>query len=523
MKTGVMPQIPLFVSSAKAGAISNGSFSVSFQPPLEIPEQAKNCTIEVQQMSVPYTTPNISKALNNNTLVVQIPNAGRDAFVFEPGSTTTRANVVLTIPDGLYTLDALQLAINTQVNVNAHILGSAEFLKRSQATTHKTVAADGSDGAGIDADAEPNWLEFLPDFVSNRLRIKLSYTHASILFTDTRNTLGQTLGFTGDVLTTTESFNRLATNPITVDLLYRASDDVDWSQTALTLPAVTTGYTTTKIRSDLNGLAKTAMAGVSLKKVPHTAFIASLSVVPYDAENVTVKLVYADATLIKLRGDASDTVSELDELSAGQLRAGLSNPSYKKQDSVDSIGNPYATNPGYFNALRSLVYTAAGVASSPSITEQHVASFLGSIGATAPGSSNTVPITQYFYPAGVPFAEAPVSAWTNVSDMHAATAQMAAHIDSTTEIGLAVEPIVQGPRDTSGKVSGTLARFVIPGGAEPGDILAFESANPTRVSIQSFAGQELNKLTFRLVDQNNNQINDLSGEHYSAVVLISYD
>ena len=107
--------------------------------------------------------------------------------------------------------------------------------------------------------------------------------------------------------------------------------------------------------------------------------------------------------------------------------------------------------------------------------------------------------------------------------MHAATAQMAAHIDSTTEIGLAVEPIVQGPRDTSGKVSGTLARFVIPGGAEPGDILAFESANPTRVSIQSFAGQELNKLTFRLVDQDNNQINDLSGEHYSAVVLISYD
>ena len=73
------------------------------------------------------------------------------------------------------------------------------------------------------------------------------------------------------------------------------------------------------------------------------------------------------------------------------------------------------------------------------------------------------------------------------------------------------------------KVSGTLARFVIPGGAEPGDILAFESANPTRVSIQSFAGQELNKLTFRLVDQDNNQINDLSGEHYSAVVLISYD
>ena len=184
----------------------------------------------------------------------------------------------------------------------------------------------------------------------------------------------------------------------------------------------------------VHGLAKTAMAGVSLNKAPFTAFIASLSVVPYDAENVTVKLVYADATLIKLRGDASDTVSDLSGAAAGQLHAGLSNPSYKGQGSVDSIGNPYPTNPGYFNALRSLVYTAAGVASSPSITKQYVASFLGSIGATAPGSSNTVPITQYFYPAGTPFADAPVSTWTNVSDMHAATAQMAAHIDSSCHI-----------------------------------------------------------------------------------------
>ena len=115
------------------------------------------------------------------------------------------------------------------------------------------------------------------------------------------------------------------------------------------------------------------------------------------------------------------------------------------------------------------------------------------------------------------------TSWVGATDMHIATAATAAHIDSLTEVGLAVEPVVQGPRDTSGKVSGTLARFVIPGGASPGDVLAFESPNPTQVSVQAFVGQDINRLTFRLVDQHNDSITDLAGEHYSAVVLFSYD
>ena len=102
-----MPQIPLFVSSAKAGSTSNGSFSVNFQPPLELPETAKNATIEVQQMSVPYTTPNTSAARENNTVVIQIPNKTRDDFVYRPGSTTERLEVVCTLPDGLYTLELM--------------------------------------------------------------------------------------------------------------------------------------------------------------------------------------------------------------------------------------------------------------------------------------------------------------------------------------------------------------------------------------------------------------------------------
>ena len=96
-------------------------------------------------------------------------------------------------------------------------------------------------------------------------------------------------------------------------------------------------------------------------------------------------------------------------------------------------------------------------------------------------------------------------------------------IDSVTEIGLAVEPIVQGPRDTSGKTSGTLARFTIPKGSQPGDILGFESKNPTKVSVQAFIGQDINRLTFRLVDQHNESITNLAGEHFSAVVVLAYD
>ena len=39
------------------------------------------------------------------------------------------------------------------------------------AVTHKTVDADGTDGANILADPVPNWLQFKPDFVKNRLHI----------------------------------------------------------------------------------------------------------------------------------------------------------------------------------------------------------------------------------------------------------------------------------------------------------------------------------------------------------------
>ena len=68
-----------------------------------------------------------------------------------------------------------------------------------------------------------------------------------------------------------------------------------------------------------------------------------------------------------------------------------------------------------------------------------------------------------------------------------------------------------------------LARFAIPKGAQIGDAIPFEHPNPTKVSIQRFVGQDIPRLTFRLVDQDNNAVSDTQGEPFSAVAVISYD
>ena len=79
------------------------------------------------------------------------------------------------------------------------------------------------------------------------------------------------------------------------------------------------------------------------------------------------------------------------------------------------------------------------------------------------------------------------------------------------------------PRDTSGGTSGTLARFAIPKGTQVGDAIAFEHPNPIKVSIQRFVGQDIPRLTFRLVDQDNNAVTDTQGEPFSCIAVLSYD
>ena len=179
------------------------------------------------------------------------------------------------------------------------------------------------------------------------------------------------------------------------------------------------------------------------------------------------------------------------------------------------IGNPYQTNLSYWDALLNPVKAHAAATdtiSYPAVDEVRAARFLGATGLLRGGDVVLWDGSDY-----------PNDHIENVHDMHVATAASTAAFASVTEIGLAVEPLVQGPRDTSGKPAGTLARFVIPQGAQISSVLAFETKNPVQVDVSRFIGEELTRLRFRLVDQDNAEIQDLMGDSWSAVVVIHYD
>eukprot|EP01050_Picozoa_sp_SAG11_P015584 SAG11_NODE_2036_length_3895_cov_6.213646_3_plen_370_part_00 len=356
-----------------------------------------------------------------------------------------------------------------------------------------------------------NWLSFIPDYATNRLHIKLNYEHSAILFSDAGCTMASTLGFTSDVVTTAERFLALATTAISVDIMWRlgATDDsgnpLAYKQFSVTLPAQPVrGYTAAQIKDDLNTLVEDYLyinhsVGPALS--PFNAMVASLDVNPGPSPGTyLVKMQYTDATKVMVRGDMHDETTDTSSLPRGQLRAGLPNPSYVQMGSSTNwqyAGNPYATHSGYLSSLFNAVADSATngtVYPGPTTNEINTAMFLLACGFAAPNHQTTMTNIDNAFGSGLSF-------FHNVSNLHDAEAQTAPHIDSVTEIGLAVEPIVQGPRDTSGKTSGTLARFVIPKGSQPGDVLAFEADNPTRVSVQRYTGAEISQLTFRLVDQ----------------------
>ena len=78
--------------------------------------------------------------------------------------------------------------------------------------------------------------------------------------------------------------------------------------------------------------------------------------------------------------------------------------------------------------------------------EINTAMFLLACGFAGPNHLTTMTNIDNAYGSGLSF-------FHNVSNLHDAEAQTAPHIDSVTEIGLAVEPIVQGPDLCSCKLS----------------------------------------------------------------------
>jgi hypothetical protein len=82
-------------NGAKNLSADGSTFTVQLNNPIAIPQAATNCTLEVIQASIWYTTPNISAALGNNQFVVVYND------LYGPVVTT------ITIPDGLYSRSAL--------------------------------------------------------------------------------------------------------------------------------------------------------------------------------------------------------------------------------------------------------------------------------------------------------------------------------------------------------------------------------------------------------------------------------
>jgi hypothetical protein len=129
----------IFSSAERNGARNRSddgsTFDVQLSGPIAIPKEAVNCTIEVTQANIWYTTPNISARLNN-TKFRFFSSGGY-------GSTTT-----LDFPDGLYSVSAL----NNQLGLLLVNKGfPADFLTISgDDATQKTVITYGAAGIALD-------------------------------------------------------------------------------------------------------------------------------------------------------------------------------------------------------------------------------------------------------------------------------------------------------------------------------------------------------------------------------------
>jgi hypothetical protein len=67
---------------------------------LHVPEGAVNTTMHIAHATLPFTEPNVSAALANNTLVVALPNAAGTGSVTE-FTTTDQHKFQVIVPDGL--------------------------------------------------------------------------------------------------------------------------------------------------------------------------------------------------------------------------------------------------------------------------------------------------------------------------------------------------------------------------------------------------------------------------------------
>jgi hypothetical protein len=308
-------------------------------------------------------------------------------------------------------------------------------------------------------------------------------------------------------------------------------------------------YTAEQLRTDINLLVKNAIVAEEYGESwpttpPHSAMIATMETNPTGDPDVhSAKSTYTDSDVVRFRG-GMDSMADLTSFSLanGALRSGLPTAStttavesyYHALDEYDSsemtswtnvstdnmaievfpISNPYFSSWSYLQGLLYPVLNGSDTSTTsfPSDAELRAGHFLMATGLATPGHLQLTSTSTF-----------PHDSFTSVHNTHLGTATTAANFASVTEVGLAIEPLVQGPRDTSGKPAGTLARFVIPDGAQVGSVIPFETKNPVHVDVSRFIGQELTRMRFRLVDQHNDEISNLLDDDWSAVVVIHYD
>jgi hypothetical protein len=132
----------IFSSNPNNGAqnvsADGSSFSVQLNSPISIPSEAVYSTIEVQSANIWWSVPNVSVALNNNTLHIY-----SDWIAADGGVPVGSPNYTITIPDGLYGLKELAAAIARElVNLG---LPSNLFTLSGDDSTQKTILTFGYD------------------------------------------------------------------------------------------------------------------------------------------------------------------------------------------------------------------------------------------------------------------------------------------------------------------------------------------------------------------------------------------
>ena len=123
-------------SGAQALTADGDSFSVNLSPPLQVPKNALSCEFYVPQAKIWNTSPNISASFSNNT------------FKFTTSSAPAPGTYTFTLPEGLYSLEAIGAYISAQL-VNL-LLPSNLFTFTGNDSTSQTVLTFALAGDSVD-------------------------------------------------------------------------------------------------------------------------------------------------------------------------------------------------------------------------------------------------------------------------------------------------------------------------------------------------------------------------------------